>query len=129
MYQNAPTGLASGSSYTFKVTDGYSKLFPVPRYVYDKAFRTENILYVDAVSVPQPLTTTQPAKAPNGTSDNPNSFDAGSATVTLYRITGSSADVSLCPDEMVLVGKPELDGCIGAGEKRCGNKMHTLDAE
>ena len=106
--KNAPTGLASGSSYTFKVTDGYSKLFPRATVrVYDVLSGMENILYVDAVSVPQPLTTTQPAKAPNGESDNPNSFDAGSATVTLYRITGSSADVSfVCPDEMVLVGKP-----------------------
>ena len=106
--KNAPTGLASGSSYTFKVTDGYSKLFPRATVrVYDVLSGTENILYVDAVSVPQPLTTTQPAKAPNGTSDNPNSFDAANATVTLYRITGSSADVSfVCPDEMVLVGKP-----------------------
>lgn len=106
--KNAPTGLASGSSYTFKVTDGYSKLFPRATVrVYDVLSGTENILYVDAVSVPQPLATTQPAKAPNGESDNPNTFDAGSATVTLYRITGSSADVSfLCPDEMVLVGKP-----------------------
>ena len=106
--KNASTGLASGSSYTFKVTDGYSKLFPRATVrVYDVLSGTENILYVDAVSVPQPLTTTQPAKAPNGTSDNPNSFDAANATVTLYRITGSSVDVSfLCPDEMVLVGKP-----------------------
>lgn len=106
--KNAPTGLASGSSYTFKVTDGYSKLFPRATVrVYDVLSGTENILYVDAVSVPQPLVTTQPAKAPNGTSDNPNTFDAGSATVTLYRITSSSADVSfVCPDEMVLVGKP-----------------------
>lgn len=106
--KNASTGLASGSSYTFKVTDGYSKLFPRATVrVYDVLSGTENILYVDAVSVPQPLATTQPAKAPNGESDNPNTFDAGSATVTLYRITGSSADVSfVCPDEMVLVGKP-----------------------
>ncbi|CDD91566.1 uncharacterized protein BN604_00798 [Bacteroides intestinalis CAG:315] len=106
--KNAPTGLASGSSYTFKVTDGYSKLFPRATVrVYDVLSGMENILYVDAVSVPQPLTTTQPAKAPNGESENPNSFDAGNATVTLYRITGSSADVSfVCPDEMVLVGKP-----------------------
>ena len=106
--KNASTGLASGSSYTFKVTDGYSKLFPRATVrVYDVLSGTENILYVDAVSVPQPLATTQPAKAPNGTSDNPNSFDVANATVTLYRITGSSADVSfVCPDEMVLVGKP-----------------------
>lgn len=106
--KNASTGLASGSSYTFKVTDGYSKLFPCATVrVYDVLSGTENILYVDAVSVPQPLATTQPNKAPNGESDNPNTFDAGSATVTLYRITGSSADVSfVCPDEMVLVGKP-----------------------
>lgn len=106
--KNAPTGLASGSSYTFKVTDGYSKLFPRATVrVYDVLSGMENILYVDAVSVPQPLTTTQPAKAPNGESENPNSFDAGNATVTLYRITNSRADVSfLCPDEMVLVGKP-----------------------
>ena len=90
------------------MTDGYSKLFPRATVrVYDVLSGTENILYVDAVSVPQPLATTQPAKAPNGTSDNPNSFDAANATVTLYRITGSSADVSfVCPDEMVLVGKP-----------------------
>ncbi|RGS38178.1 hypothetical protein DWX97_07360 [Bacteroides cellulosilyticus] len=106
--KNTSTGLASGSSYTFKVTDGYSKLFPRATVrVYDVLSGTENILYVDAVSVPQPLATMQPAKAPNGESDNPNTFDAGSATVTLYRITGSSADVSfVCPDEMVLVGKP-----------------------
>ena len=75
--------------------------------MYDVLSGMENILYVDAVAVPQPLTPTQPEKAPNGTSDNPNSFDVTTATATLYRITNSQAQVSfLCPDNMEVVGKP-----------------------
>lgn len=103
------TRLASSSStYTFTITPDYKKLFPRATVrVYDVLSGTENILYVDAVAVPQVLTTAQPAEAPNGTSNNPNSFDAANATVTLYRITGSSAKVSfLCPDDMEVVGKP-----------------------
>lgn len=99
---------SSGSTYTFSLKADYAGFFPRATVrVYDVLSGRENILYIDAVSIPQPVTTPQPAKAPNGESDNPNSFDAASATVTLYRITGSSAKVSfLCPDDMELVGKP-----------------------
>ena len=88
---------------------------------------TENILYVDAVSVPQPLATMQPAKAPNGESDNPNTFDAGSATVTLYRITRAVLMCHLCvPTEMVLMVYGFEMRYIGAGEKRHENAHYTL---
>ena len=102
------TRISSGSDYTFSIKEDYTGLFPRATVrVYDVLSGMENILYVDAVAVPQPLTTTQPEKAPNGTSDNPNSFDVTTATVTLYRITNSQAQVSfLCPDNMEVVGKP-----------------------
>lgn len=102
------TRISSGSDYTFSIKEDYTGLFPRATVrVYDVLSGMENILYVDAVAVPQPLTTTQPEKAPNGTSDNPNSFDVATATVTLYRITNSQAQVSfLCPDDMEVVGKP-----------------------
>lgn len=102
------TRISSGSDYTFSIKEDYTGLFPRATVrVYDVLSGMENILYVDAVAVPQPLTTTQPEKAPNGTSDNPNSFDVTTATVTLYRITDSKAQVSfLCPDDMEVVGKP-----------------------
>lgn len=102
------TRISSGSDYTFSIKKDYTGLFPRATVrVYDVLSGMENILYVDAVAVPQPLTTTQPEKAPNGTSDNPNSFDVATATVTLYRITNSQAQVSfLCPDDMEVVGKP-----------------------
>ncbi|WP_044272612.1 hypothetical protein, partial [Bacteroides timonensis] len=124
----AATRLTSSSStYTFTVTDDYKKLFPRATVrVYDVLSGTENILYVDAVAVPQPLTTNQPSKAPNGTSDNPNSFDVANATVTLYRITGSNAQVSfLCPDDMEIVGKPswiDISDIVKDGTK----KTYTL---
>ena len=102
------TRISSGSDYTFSIKEDYTGLFPRATVrVYDVLSGMENILYVDAVAVPQPLTTTQPEKAPNGTSDNPNSFDVTTATATLYRITNSSTQVSfLCPDNMEVVGKP-----------------------
>lgn len=102
------TRISSGSDYTFSIKEDYTGLFPCATVrVYDVLSGIENILYVDAVAVPQPLTTTQPEKAPNGTSDNPNSFDVTTATATLYRITNSSTQVSfLCPDNMEVVGKP-----------------------
>ena len=100
--------ISSGSDYTFSIKEDYTGFFPRATVrVYDVLSGMENILYVDAVAVPQPLTTTQPEKAPNGTSDNPNSFDVTTATATLYRITNSSTQVSfLCPDNMEVVGKP-----------------------
>ena len=103
------TRISSGSDYTFSIKEDYTGLFPRATVrVYDVLSGMENILYVDAVAVPQPLTTTQPEKAPNGTSDNPNSFDVTTATVTLYRITNSQAQVSfLCPDNMEVVDKPD----------------------
>lgn len=103
------TRISSGSDYTFSIREDYTGLFPRATVrVYDVLSGMENILYVDAVAVPQPLTTTQPEKAPNGTSDNPNSFDVTTATVTLYRITNSQAQVSfLCPDNMEVVDKPD----------------------
>ena len=102
------TRISSGSDYTFSIKEDYTGLFPRATVrVYDVLSGMENILYVDAVAVPQPLTTTQPEKAPNGTSDNPNSFDVTTATATLYRITNSSTQVSfLCPDNMEVVDKP-----------------------
>ena len=106
----ATTRLTSASStYTFAVAADYNKLFPRATVrVYDVLSGMENILYIDAVAVPQPLVTDQPTKAPNGASDNPNSFDVATATVTLYRITDSKAQVSfLCPDDMEVVGKPD----------------------
>ena len=103
------TRISSGSDYTFSIKEDYTGLFPRATVrVYDVLSGMENILYVDAVAVPQPLTTTQPEKAPNGTSDNPNSFDVTTATATLYRITNSQAQVSfLCPDNMEVVDKPD----------------------
>lgn len=102
------TRISSGSDYTFSIKEDYTGLFPRATVrVYDVLSGMENILYVDAVAVPQLLATAQPEKAPNGTSDNPNSFDVTTATVTLYRITDSKAQVSfLCPDDMEVVGKP-----------------------
>lgn len=103
------TRISSGSDYTFSIKEDYTGLFPRATVrVYDVLSGMENILYVDAVAVPQPLTTTQPEKAPNGTSDNPNSFDVTTATATLYRITNSSTQVSfLCPDDMEVIDKPD----------------------
>lgn len=102
------TRIFSGSDYIFYVKENYRGLFPRATVrVYDVLSGMENILYVDAVAVPQPLATTQPSKAPNNESDNPNSFDVATATVTLYRITNSQAQVSfLCPDDMEVVDKP-----------------------
>lgn len=117
------TRISSGSDYTFSIKEDYTGLFPRATVrVYDVLSGMENILYVDAVAVPQVLTTAQPAKAPNGMSDNPNSFDAANATVTLYRITDSSAKVSfLCPDDMEVVDNPSwinVSAPVEEGAKR-----------
>ncbi|WP_147336312.1 hypothetical protein [Bacteroides oleiciplenus] len=102
------TRISSSSDYTFSIKEDYTGLFPRATVrVYDVLSGIENILYVEAVAVPQPLATTQPGKAPNGTSTNPNSFDVANATVKLYRITNSSAKILfLCPDEMTVVKYP-----------------------
>lgn len=117
------TRISSGSDYTFSIKEDYTGLFPRATVrVYDVLSGMENILYVDAVAVPQPLTTTQPEKAPNNESDNPNSFDVTTATVTLYRITNSQAQVSfLCPDDMEVVDKPswiDVSEPVEEGTKR-----------
>ena len=103
------TRISSGSGYTFSIKENYTGYFPRATIrVYDVLSGMENILYVDAVAVPQLLETAQPAKAPNGTSDNPNLLNVETATATLYRITGSKVQVSFqCPDEMEIVGKPD----------------------
>lgn len=121
------TRISSGSDYTFSIKKDYTGLFPRATVrVYDVLSGIENILYVDAVAVPQPLTTTQPEKAPNGTSDNPNSFDVTTATATLYRITNSSTQVSfLCPDNMEVVDKPDwID--VSVPVKEGAKRTYTL---
>ncbi|MFV0580725.1 MAG: beta strand repeat-containing protein [Parabacteroides gordonii] len=68
---------------------------------------SENIIYVDALAIPKPVETQQPPKAPNGTSANPNSFDPELLEASVYRITGSRAQVKMnCPDDVVLKSKP-----------------------
>ena len=68
---------------------------------------SENIIYVDALAIPKPVETQQPPKAPNGTSANPNSFDPVLLEASVYRITGSRAQVKMnCPDDVVLKSKP-----------------------
>lgn len=69
---------------------------------------SENIIYIDALAVPKPIETTQPPKAPNGTSANPNSFDPELLEASVYRITGSRTQVKLtCPDDIELESKPD----------------------
>lgn len=92
---------SSDYSYTFSLTKDYTAGF-YPRCtvrIFDALSGEESILYVDALSVPQPVVEKQPDKAPNGQSDNPNSYDPVNAAVSMYRITGSVAKVRLaCPD-------------------------------
>ena len=88
-------------SYTFSLTKDYTAGF-YPRCtvrIFDALSGEESILYVDALSVPQPVAEKQPDKAPNGQSDNPNTYDPVNASASLYRITGSAVRVRLaCPD-------------------------------
>ena len=69
---------------------------------------SESIIYIEAIAVPQPIDTQQPAKAPNGTSDNPNLFDVELLEASLYRITNSRTLVNItCPDGVELESKPD----------------------
>lgn len=107
-----PTIKSVGTSkytYTFSLTPDY----PSGRYpratvrIFDTLSGEETILYVEALAAPQPVETTQPSKAPNGTSDNPNTYDYESLTVSMYRITGSEARVKLtCPNGLEVTAKP-----------------------
>ena len=68
---------------------------------------SEKILYIEALAAPKPIETVQPPKAPNGTSDNPNSFDPELMEANVYRITGSRAQVKItCPDGVDIESKP-----------------------
>lgn len=91
----------SDYSYTFSLTKAYTAGF-YPRCtvrMFDSLSGDESIIYVDALSVPQPVAEKQPDKAPNGKSDNPNTYDPVNASASLYRITGSVVRVRLaCPD-------------------------------
>lgn len=94
-------------TYTFTVAQGYIGRFPraTVRF-FDPISGNESILYVEAISAPTPIESTQPSKAPNGTSDNPNSVDLNSLEVSLYRITDSQANLTVsCADEV------EVESC------------------
>ena len=69
---------------------------------------SEKILYIEALAAPKPIETVQPPKAPNGTSDNPNSFDPELMEASVYRITGSRTQVKItCPDGVDIESKPD----------------------
>ncbi|MEY8612834.1 hypothetical protein AALM74_27085, partial [Parabacteroides segnis] len=69
---------------------------------------SENIVYIEALAAPKPIDTPQPPKAPNGTSDNPNSFDPELLEASVYRITGSRTLVKItCPDGVDMESKPD----------------------
>lgn len=69
---------------------------------------SESLLFIEALAVPQPIETKQPPKAPNGSSNNPNSFDNLSVTAKVYRITGSVTQVNItCPDGVEVEKKPD----------------------
>jgi len=95
---------ANGIS-TYKYTATLTKPYLAGRYP-KAAIRcisltdaSESILYVEALSVPQPIATQQPPKTPNNRSDNPNNFDVDKLEASLYRITGSTTRVYInCPD-------------------------------
>lgn len=97
-------------TYTFSLKEHYM-LGRYPRVtvrIFDSLSGDETILYVEAIAVPQPAETKQPEKAPNGSSDNPNTFDVETQTATIYRITDSRASVRItCPDGAVLKNKPD----------------------
>lgn len=106
------TGANGSVSYTYKVSlkAGYL-LGRYPRTTLRFQSLTdgsENTIYIDALAVPKPIETTQPPKAPNGTSSNPNSFDPELLEASVYRITGSRTQVKLtCPDDVELESKPD----------------------
>ena len=95
--------------YTFSLKSGYI-LGRYPRAtvrIFDALSGNESILYVDALSVPQPLDTPQTPKAPNGSSDNPNSFDPDALVASLYRITDSRTDIRIsCSDGLEVQDVP-----------------------
>lgn len=96
-------------TYNFTLTPGYTKgRFPRATIrFFDPISGNENILYVEAISAPTPVESTQPSKAPNGTSDNPNSVDLDRQEVSLYRITNSQGNVTVsCADEVELESSP-----------------------
>lgn len=69
---------------------------------------SENTIFIEALAVPKPIETVQPPKAPNGTSDNPNSFDPELMEASVYRITGSRTQVKItCPDGVDMESKPD----------------------
>lgn len=100
---------ASDYTYQFALKAGYNKRYPrVTVRFFDAISGSESILYVEAIAVPQPIETQQPAKAPNGTSDNPNTFELELQTASFFRITNSRADVKInCPDGVKVKTKPD----------------------
>lgn len=98
-------------TYTFSLTTPYNSRF-YPRCtvrMFDALSGAESIMYVEALSVPQLIEEKQPSKAPNGKSDNPNTYAPETATASMYRITGSRVKVNiLCPGGLEEVTeKPE----------------------
>lgn len=106
--------LGTNGMYTYKYTATLTKPYTTGRYpkaairCISLADASESILYIEALSVPQPIATKQPAKAPNNRSDNPNSFDADKLEASLYRITGSTTRIYInCPDGVELAEHPD----------------------
>ena len=103
-----PNGLI-GYTYTVSLKDDY-KTGRYPRTTL--RFRSltdgsESILFIEALSVPKPIETQQPPKAPNGTSSNPNDFDPETLEASVYRITDSRTQVKItCPDGVEVESKP-----------------------
>lgn len=97
-------------AYTFSLTDPYT-LGRYPRCtvrIFDSLSGEESIIYVDALSVPQPVEAAQPLKAPNNKTDNPNTYDPENAAVSMYRIKNSRAVVALtCPDGLEVASVPQ----------------------
>lgn len=97
-------------AYTFSLTDPYT-LGCYPRCtvrIFDSLSGEESIIYVDALSVPQPVEAAQPLKAPNNKTDNPNTYDPENAAVSMYRIKNSRAVVALtCPDGLEVASVPQ----------------------
>lgn len=90
---------------------------------------SESVLFVEPVAAPVPIETPQPPKAPNGSSDNPNTFDPAANTASLYRITGSQAQVRInCPDGIKLESKPDwLDVQVSAAVGALTTSTLTLN--
>ena len=113
---NPVTTFAAGKSaqveytYDFTLTPNYTKgRFPRATIrFFDPISGSESILFVEAISAPTPIETTQPSKAPNGNSPNPNEVDLTQLSISLYRITNSQANVTItCADEVELESKPD----------------------